>query len=106
MAGIQITGNAGVVSDPFQIGEDQLSFMIRGDFGTGGETVLEETEDDPFDLVTPAVWTTVPNSEIDTDGGFNMETGLKWLRVAISLGTGLDLLFIIKRFRTDGSVTR
>jgi len=66
--------------------------------------VLEETNDNPIDVGT--TFETVPASEIDCDGGYNLKTGIKFLRVAISLGTGLDLNYVLKRIRTDGSITK
>lgn len=103
----QLTGNAGQASAPIEIGEDQLSYKIRGvSWGSAGEVVLEETEDDVADPNVVPVWSVVPASQMTQDGGFNMKTGIKWMRVAISAGTGLDVFFDLKRIRTDGSITK
>jgi hypothetical protein len=103
---IQLTGDAGEFSDPVEIGEDQLSFKARGNWGTGGEVVLQETEDATNDPANLPNWSTVPASELDCDGGYNLKTGIKNMRVYISQGTGLDIFFDLKRLRTDGSITK
>jgi len=104
----QIAGNAGEKGPHFSIGEDNLSFKAWGEggdpgWGVGGEVILEECEDDPL---TEANWHTVPSSEIDCDGGYNLSTGIKFMRVAISLGTGLTINYVLKKYSTTGEVTK
>jgi len=103
----QITGNAGFKGAHFDVGEDSLSIKVWGaggaaGWGTGGVFALEECEDDPL---IAANWQKVPLSELDNDGGYNMSTGIKFMRPVIDLGTTVDLFYVIKRFSRTGEVT-
>jgi hypothetical protein len=100
-----LAGGAGTFSPPIEIGEDQLSYGIRGTWAGGTEVILQETEDDVNDPANPPTWYKVPASQMTQDGGFNMKTGFKWMRAYVNTGT-FNGAFDLKRIRTDGSVTK